>query len=184
MRLFIAIELQKEILEYIYQKQQILQSYRIRGNFTRKENLHLTLRFLGEMDPKQAVQIRKALEETGATTDPFSMELGEWGQFSSRNGKILWVGIQKGKEALKTLVSNLETHLERQGFEREKRTFQPHITLGREIQLKDFPERIMKQMKMEPREVHVCRISLMESKRINGILKYAPVDRVELGRKA
>ncbi len=183
MRLFIAIELEDGIIEYIHQKQRILQSCRIRGNFTRKENLHLTLRFLGEIGLNQIMQIKKALEATAAAAAPFSMELGEWGQFPSRRGKILWIGIGKGIEPLKALASDLESNLEKQGFEREKKAFRPHITIGREVQLEDDPERITKKAKIEPREIHVCRISLMESKRINGILTYIPIYRAALGKK-
>jgi len=183
MRLFIAIELEDAIREYIHQKQRALQSCRIRGNFTRKENLHLTLRFLGEMGPDQIMPIEKALKDTAAAAAPFSMEMEEWGQFPSSRGKILWIGIGKGREPLKALVSELETNLEKQGFEREKKVFQPHITVGREVQLEEDPERITTKAKIEPKEIHVSRISLMESKRINGVLTYIPIYRAELGQK-
>jgi 2'-5' RNA ligase len=183
MRLFIAIELENEIMEYIYKKQQLIQSYSLRGNFTRKENLHLTLRFLGETDPKRVGQIRKALDATAEVLKPFSLQLGNLGYFPRKDRKIIWIGIQKGKEKLETVFLKLEENLEKQGFSRETRTFRPHITIGREVKLRTSFEEILEQAEMKLKRIEVCRISLMESKRMNGVLKYIPIYQAGLGKK-
>jgi 2'-5' RNA ligase len=98
----------------------------------RRESLHFTLRFLGELDEPGAARAAEAAREAAAGGAPFEAALGAPGAFPSpRRAKVLWLGMAEGGEALSSLARMLETALAAHGFEREARPFAPHLTLGR-----------------------------------------------------
>lgn len=175
MRVFIAIELKDCIKNYIYEKQKIIKESSIRGNFSRKENFHLTLRFIGQVTEDELYRLKKVIDETVEDTKELDATLGNIGFFPTKNRKILWIGIKKGDKELKQLFYKLEENLVKHGFQREPRGFKPHITIGRQIRLnKDFEE-ISKSIKIDEKEILVKSISLMESTRINNKLTYVPI---------
>lgn len=125
MRLFVAIALPEEIRERLSALQHGIPGAR----WVRPENLHLTLRFIGEVDGRQAQDIDAAL---AAVRSPgFSVTLAEVGRFGA-NAKVraLWVGMQTS-EPLKRLHAKVEQALQRAGLEPEGRKFRPHVTLAR-----------------------------------------------------
>ena len=93
------------------------------------ENLHLTLRFIGEVEPWRAEEVDEAL--AGIRARPFDLVLNGLGLFE-KAGRInaLWVGIERS-EALLRLQAKIETALQRVGLEPERRRFAPHVTLAR-----------------------------------------------------
>ncbi|SHI93092.1 2'-5' RNA ligase [Geosporobacter subterraneus DSM 17957] len=175
MRVFIAIELEDEIKQYLSQQQSILQKYSKKGNFTRTENLHLTLRFIGEADLQGLEKISAAMERAVKGKTAFTMKLGPLGEFPRGNKRIVWMGISDGLRPLKDLFEDLESALEEQGFSRESKELTPHITLGREVVLDKKICDLEKEIDPQPMELRVTRISLMESTRVNGLLRYLPI---------
>ena len=169
MRLFLAIELDEPTKDSLAQAADALRQCSIRGNFTRRENFHLTLVFLGETD--RAAAVRKAMHEVQAA--PFTLCIRGSGVFRRSGGDIYWAGVEKDP-ALMDLYTALFNALVRQGFHPEDRPYTPHLTLGREVVLKkgasDFPQ--IKEM-----HVKVNAITLMRSDRIQGKLTYTPVYR-------
>lgn len=98
------------------------------------ENLHLTLRFIGEVPEGEAEDIHHAL--VGVRTRRFDMNLSGMGHFETGSEvRALWVRVEKSSE-LMALQARIESALVRIGVEREERRFTPHITLCR---LKDTP---------------------------------------------
>lgn len=93
------------------------------------ENLHLTLRFIGEVEPWRAEEVDEAL--AGIRARPFDLTLGGLGLFE-KAGRInaLWVGVERS-EALLRLQAKVETALQRVGLDPERRRFAPHVTLAR-----------------------------------------------------
>jgi 2'-5' RNA ligase len=93
------------------------------------ENYHLTLRFIGEVEPWQAQEVDEALANIRAPG--FELSLRGLGTFE-KAGRItaLWVGAEKS-DALSFLQAKVETALQRAGFEPERRRFAPHVTLAR-----------------------------------------------------
>ncbi|WP_432666141.1 RNA 2',3'-cyclic phosphodiesterase [Wukongibacter baidiensis] len=175
MRTFIAIELEDELKNYIFEKQQILKSNSEKGNFSRKENFHLTLRFIGESSPTQIEALKKAIDTTSEKITSFGLKLGELGYFPKKNRKIIWLGIGEGKATLQQLFNELENNLYRDGFKREERGLSPHITLGRQVILKKGFDKIAEDINILYKDIPVKKISLMESTRINDILTYRPI---------
>ena len=168
MRLFVAIEFSETEKDEIYHSVEQLKETAEGGNFTKKENLHLTLVFIGET--AKAANARRALKQVAFA--PFLLELtGRIGVFKRGNKGIYWMEI-KESASLKKLQKAVAAALETFGFCLEKRPFVPHLTLGREVPLLETP--------LSGRAVTaaVSSISLMKSERIRGRLQYIPVFRL------
>ncbi len=100
--------------------------------WTRPENVHLTLKFLGEVPEGEIEQIGAALRKACADHTPFDASLSSFGAFpSARRARVIWAGAGAGSEKLRALAADVETAFEPLGFGREDRTFVPHATLGR-----------------------------------------------------
>lgn len=176
MRSFIAIELQPDTREYLAQIQGETKKYCRRGSYTPAENFHITLHFLGEIDPADVEYIRDAMLETAQRNRSFDLRLGQLGFFGRGEKGILWAGTEKS-DSLQRLFFSLEKSLQRQGFAREKKGLSPHITLGREI----VPQRsfadVQRAVPVEGRSFTVEKITLMESVRRGPNLFYKPIYR-------
>ena len=97
------------------------------------ENLHLTLRFIGEVDEARANDIDEVLSALRAP--PFELTLKGAGEFGGRDPHALWIGVVPS-DALLRLASKIESALQRMGLEAETRKYTPHVTLAR---LRDAP---------------------------------------------
>ena len=180
MRLFIAINFSKEIKDILSLTIARLKDQSPKGSFTLRENLHLTLVFLGEVDPAKVALITKAMLELRA--DTFELSLQGLGNFRRNEGDIYWIGIEKNA-MIDEIYLQLFRNLSQVGFELENRPFKPHLTIGRRVIINpDFDKREFDRstpvMKM-----NIDRISLMKSERINGKLTYTEIFTRELQRQ-
>jgi 2'-5' RNA ligase len=123
-RLFVAIDLPDGVAESLVRLQAGVPGAR----WQTREQLHLTLRFIGEVDERDAASIDDMLASIG---DPrFTVELKGVGEFGGNNPRALWAGVA-ANEALKHLQRKVETVLQRLGLPAEERKFTPHVTLAR-----------------------------------------------------
>ena len=100
--------------------------------WTRPESLHLTLRFLGNIDAESVPAVSEAVSRCGAASRPFDVALGAIGGFERvRAMRVIWMSVAGDLEPLTELYRSLEGELESLGFARERRAYRPHITLGR-----------------------------------------------------
>ena len=100
--------------------------------WTRPENVHLTLKFLGDIREEALNDLCAALEETCRHYAPFDVGLTGLGAFpSARRARILWAGVGAGAERLCSLATDVDAAFAPLGFEREGRPYVPHLTLGR-----------------------------------------------------
>jgi RNA 2',3'-cyclic 3'-phosphodiesterase len=100
--------------------------------WVRPENVHLTLKFLGDVAENDLGRIAEALEPVRLRHGTFEAGLSGLGAFpSARRARILWAGIGEGSESLRALARDVEASLEPLGFEHEDRAYVPHLTLGR-----------------------------------------------------
>src|SRR5262249_22298139 len=101
--------------------------------WTRPENMHLTLLFLGEVEQLEVVSICRVVQERARKHAPFTLEAAGLGAFPNlRRPKILWAGIAEGMAELRALHAALEAGLLDLGcYRREDREYTPHLTLGR-----------------------------------------------------
>lgn len=172
MRLFIALNFNKEILDSLWNIRESLKSYSLQGNFTRRENFHLTLVFLGEIAPSRIDSIKKVMKDI--SVERFTLSISGLGCFKRNGGDIYWLGVEKSN-TLTELHNGLYRGLREAGFIIEQRDFRPHLTLGREIRLNgDFKREVFaEQLPVLSQEVE--KISLMKSERISGKLTYTEV---------
>jgi len=150
MRIFIAIELDEPIIKSISALvDKLSKKNREAGiKWVRQEGIHLTLKFLGEIQEERLAAVKSVLEETSKSFDSFRLEVTGTGYFPTdkRNPRVLWVGV-KAEETLIKLQDSLETRLEKIGFPREKRKFHPHLTLGR-VKSVQFVQDVVRDLDM------------------------------------
>lgn len=165
MRLFIAINFNEEVKKLVYEKELALESKIINGHITAKNNIHMTLVFIGETNrPKDVSDCIEKIDEK-----KFNL-LIKGLRYFNRNGKRLYYLDIKGCDNLTKVYDKLYNELSLKGFELENREFKPHVTLAREVVLSENVN--IDSMNYE---FTVNKISLMESKRINGELKYIEI---------
>ena len=100
--------------------------------WTRPENLHLTLRFLGDTPEEQLAPLSRALDGIAAGAPSFELELGGAGAYPEvRAARVLWVGLVDADRKLRRLRNEVEAAVRGLGWKREGRPFQPHLTLAR-----------------------------------------------------
>ena len=168
MRTFIAIELEEETKAQLAEVQAEAEKLCRRGNYTPKDNFHLTLHFLGEVQEEDLDYLHEAIYETARRNRPFTMTIDKIGFFPRGNKGILWAGIERSN------------HLQQQGFARGRKGLSPHITLGREVEPQRNFTDVQRGVRVEPMRVSVRSISLMESVRRGARLMYVPVFRQNL----
>lgn len=178
MRVFYAIEFKEEIKDSLFSVQKDLRRLCNGGNFSHRENFHLTLRFIGEQTPEQVQKLISALHNTAAVTSGFTLKINRLGAFNKGNKKIIWAGLEKNIE-LQLLYNELENNLDKAGYPREERGYSPHITLVRETRLENSAEGL-NNIKFNNIHIQVDSISLMESKRVDNRLTYTAIARVAL----
>lgn len=180
MRIFIAIEFNNEIKDHIDKVKYQAKSLTSGGSFTYKDNFHLTLKFIGEVEEKNLADIKAAIKATATGEASFSLFTAELGAFNKKNKNILWIGLKGDLDRLNNLFNKLEASLEEIGINREERGYNPHITIGRQVIIDDFKS-LKDKIELKEIEIIVDSISLMESKRENGRLVYKPLISYKLG---
>ena len=170
MRLFIAISLDEAVRDAICGIQTQLRSAALCGRMTRRENLHLTLAFLGENPPSQIPDIRAAMET--AAGPAFVLQFSKLGRFRRDGGDIWWLGAEESAP-LQSLAAALQGELRRRGFALEERKFMPHLTLGRQIQT--LPEFDKNSIAGQAPPQQVSQITLFSSERVRGVLTYREI---------
>ena len=96
------------------------------------EGLHLTLKFLGDVEPALVNDIAEIIRQSAKTVLPFQVQLSGLGMFpNARRPRVLWAGLQGDLEPLQELQAKLEDGMAALGFSRERRPFSPHLILGR-----------------------------------------------------
>jgi 2'-5' RNA ligase len=132
MRCFIAIEIPSEIRSALIELQNDLRSAGADVAWTNPDNIHLTLKFLGEIDKKLISEVEQVCLKTIADVPPFKLKISGTGVFpNARHPRVLWVGLGGEIERLEQLQEQLDERLAGIGFDNEEKDFQPHLTLGR-----------------------------------------------------
>ena len=132
-RSFIAIELSGELRQALTRLQDKLKSgSRTPVKWIDPNNMHLTLKFLGDIDINMTGKITTAMEEAARGVRPFHLEISRLGVFpNQRRVQVVWVGLTGEVEKLAQLQKRIEAGLAPLGFAVEARPFSPHLTLAR-----------------------------------------------------
>jgi RNA 2',3'-cyclic 3'-phosphodiesterase len=129
-RLFIAIELTREIRDALLEFLQQMRGVAPQAKWVRPENLHVTLKFLGHTDAAKLASIETALASF-RDPNPVTLEFRGLGFFpNERRPRVFWVGMEASAN-LATLAQTIDQTTHKLGFELENRPFAPHLTLAR-----------------------------------------------------
>ncbi|HVP14924.1 MAG TPA: RNA 2',3'-cyclic phosphodiesterase [Terriglobales bacterium] len=132
MRLFVAVFPPSEVQRAAHRVIETLRRPDDGVSWVKLENLHYTMRFLGEVGDDGARRIAEAAIEAASRSSAFEAALGGLGAFpSARRARVIWIGMSAGAEALVTLARDLDRALDKRGFAPEGRPFSAHLTLGR-----------------------------------------------------
>jgi RNA 2',3'-cyclic 3'-phosphodiesterase len=170
MRTFIAVPLADEIHRKLAA---LIQRLKEPGNravrWVAPENIHLTLKFLGEVAGDKVRDITQALEELAGECHPFDICIQHTGAFPNlKRPRVFWVGISQYEE-LKNIQGLVEKKMEKLGFEGENRSFSPHLTLGRvndaasHSDLDRVIEKTTREQAVDLGSVHVEEMHLFKS---------------------
>lgn len=134
MRSFLAINLPRDLKEEIGKLVSGLNYPGIKK--VSPENFHITMRFLGEIDDRQAEAIKKKLGEIEA--EKFKVSLDKICFFPNENRmRVIWIGVKEGQDKIINLQKEIDLRLEELGFPKEQNEFKPHLTIARIKFIKD-----------------------------------------------
>lgn len=130
-RAFLAVEIPQHVRKHVWRIVEDEKHNDMPIKWVKLENMHITLKFLGEIDEKQQADISSTIKQIVGKHESFAVNLKDIGCFPNpKYPRVLWVGVEKGSEALCTLAREIDEQLVRLGFKQEKR-FHPHLTIAR-----------------------------------------------------
>jgi RNA 2',3'-cyclic 3'-phosphodiesterase len=187
LRVFFAVELPEEVRsragEHISDLRNRLPE--VRAGWERPEKLHITLKFIGEVEPEASAALARAAERAAAALSPFHFVIQDAGAFPVRGlPRVLWLGVQDASGSLARLHKSLEQECEGAGFPCEERPFHPHLTIARLRR----PEgaRALAALHQEkgfaPADVFVADVLLLQSELTPAGSRYTELSRHKLGQ--
>ncbi|HUT73823.1 MAG TPA: RNA 2',3'-cyclic phosphodiesterase [Armatimonadota bacterium] len=167
MRAFIAVNMGDDLRRALAQAQERLRASGADVKWVRPEGIHLTLKFLGEVDDDRVPAIAEAVAAAVTPRARFRLRVEGIGGFPSPTApRVIWAGVKDGARELGELARRVEDALEPLGFAREQREFSAHVTLGRCRSPRGRPElaaRMREQIERQLGEMEVARVELMRS---------------------
>ncbi len=146
-RTFIAIELPENIISSVLKVQNDIKAYGFKARWVRKKNIHITLKFLGNINEAHVEKLGKEILKSAKEYTLLNISVKGVGVFPNiKRPRVIWVGITGRIDLLIELQKALDKSLETIGFPREKRPFKGHLTIGR-IKGKVDPKRLIVAMK-------------------------------------
>ncbi|HDZ77182.1 MAG TPA: RNA 2',3'-cyclic phosphodiesterase [Candidatus Omnitrophica bacterium] len=168
MRTFIAIKVPENIQKNFRLIQKKLKRPGQNIKWVNPENIHLTLKFLGETKETQLPQIKKVLVDAASEFKISNIKIGTLGVFPGiKNPRIIWIGAEEKDTTIAEIAEILNNRLKNLGFIKEKRKFTPHITIARIRSLNnitDLLNNITANIDFEAGEFKVNKICLIQSR--------------------
>jgi 2'-5' RNA ligase len=185
LRTFIALELPTAVHHLLEKLQRELKSVRLRARWVRSENIHLTLKFLGNINPGDINQIGVVISEAAEKSAPLRLSVQGIGFFPGiKRPRVVWVGLGGQVQQLIELQLTLANKLEPFGFPKDKRPFKGHLTLGRikeAVSPKTIRRIIQEYADFGTQEFTAGQIILYKSDLRPSGAVYTPLQRVDFG---
>lgn len=131
-RTFIALELDEETRRALGGEIAYLKSQAPKVRWVRPENLHVTLKFIGDVPDSDIREIFDIVDDVAALHDPFSLRVAGLGCFPDfRRMRVVWAGCDAGGDNVSRIAADLQAECARYGYKPERKPFSPHVTIGR-----------------------------------------------------
>ena len=183
MRTFVAIELPAEIKDQIAAVQQELKKTSAQVSWVKPGNIHVTLKFLGEVEESKITKVFSAAQAGCKGIKKFRIGLKGLGGFPNlKRPRVIWVGTASGEKELMELQSKVEQELEKNDFPREERKFTPHFTIGR-IKIPKGVEKLseaVEKTEFAAPEFEVKEVVVMQSQLHPAGAVYTPLKKIGL----
>lgn len=183
LRVFICIDIPESIKTRLASLQSCLKSTGGEVSWVKPANIHLTLKFLGNVAQSRIAAVCDAVRQAAEVSGPFELEVGGAGGFpSSRAPRVLWVGLTDLPPDLVRLYNAVEDRMFKLGFEREGRKFSPHLTIGRlrsQQNARQLGERITASG-FEPEQFSATEVIVMRSNLKPTGAVYTPLEIIPL----
>jgi len=177
MRTFIGVEFNKDIKDSIAGIQHIVRENSEKGRFKYVGNFHLTLKFLGEIQPAKTADIGRSLKDIAEKHRKFRLNIDKIGYFDGRGSiHALWLGFSGELDKLGRLHSDIEEGMYRLGVKKEIKAYTPHITIAQDLLLRIPFEELREKVDFKGlRTVEIKEVSLIESEESGGKRIYTPI---------
>ena len=181
LRCFLAVDLPDAVRDRLAESVAMLERELPEVRFSPPENLHVTLKFLGDFPQDALPRLAHQAAARLARTPPFDVTLSGVGAFPhGRAARVLWIGVQTGAAHLARLARKLDAAAGKLGASRDRRPFRPHLTLGRLREPRPIPlDRIEAP---DPMTFRVEDVVLYESRLNTSGATHVPLARLPLGR--
>lgn len=186
-RTFIAIQLEPGIQKSLAELQRRLRNTDLQVKWVAPQNIHLTMKFIGDVPVGKLDEVTHALSGAAAGCAPFDIAVAGIGAFPDKTRpRIIWAGVRNGKGQLIKLAGSIETACVRLGFPKEERGFTAHLTIAR-VKEMHFPQEFFaKAQKFEQQEfgsMAAAKISLIKSTLTPKGPMYDTISEVLLGKR-
>ncbi len=182
-RAFICIELAEKSRKILEDFQTELKQINADVRWVRPAGIHLTLKFLGDVDVERIDQIEEAIKKSVTDLVPFKLELSGTGTFPNfKHPRVFWVGVAGQVDVLSALAQQIDNNLNAIGFDKEEREFSPHLTLGRvksTFGIKSVTNVVSNKI-LEKNEFLVKEIVLMQSELKATGAEYSSLRKIQL----
>lgn len=168
MRVFLAIEIEDYIKDKIKSTQDIIyENNSAKIKYVETENIHLTLKFFGEINENKLEKIKNIISSKIENHKPYTLKIVNIGAFPNiSRPRVIWTGIKDNDNSTINLIKELDEEFSKIGFEKEKR-YTPHITIGRvkDIYNKENTRQTLEKIKKNYHgKMEVKKIALKSSK--------------------
>jgi len=183
-RAFIAVEIDSQNKQKLSELITLLKKTNTDVKWVNEKQMHLTLKFLGNIEETKAQEVSRILESITKDFKEFTIFLSKIGAFPNINKpRVIWVAIDEGKDTLKLLADKIESRLEEIGFVKEKREFKAHLTLGRVKSLKNISQltEVMQKTDFQSQDkIKISSLILFQSALTSKGAIYAPLAEIKL----
>ncbi len=183
-RTFICFELPEHVKNTLDELQSELKRYGRGVRWVRPQGIHLTLKFLGDVEANLIDRIGDGVKRASNGMSPIDIRLQQAGAFPNfKRPRVFWVGIDEPSGRLPGLYAAIEDAMAGLGFAKEQRPFSPHLTIGR-VKSHDGLNAVieaLKDVKLSPMKFTAGRVVVMQSQLRPGGAVYTPLKIIELG---
>jgi RNA 2',3'-cyclic 3'-phosphodiesterase len=183
-RIFIAVEISPGAKAKLTSLEEALKKTNADVKWVKPDNIHITLKFLGDVPGEDIEKINKAVQVAVAGLKSFKISFCQVGGFPSlKNPRVIWVGVEEGREELSKISQVIDREITRLGFSPEERVFIPHLTIGRvrtHKNIKELAQTIEKYKSDDFGQGLMNKVLVMESKLSPAGPTYSVVKEVRL----